>query len=180
MKRLVIGIVIGVLVVIVIGFVVTINQPNRSTNDTLPSYVKSITFYDKGQVKPVGDTEGLSDLLIHTLQSVNVQAKCVFTQDDVNRLKANGKLVELVFSKPVDITIAQWVKPEDRSYIPTNESGYRVLKDIETVIFVLDGDLEGHILTSGKSRFYSCWAILRNGSIDKSWTSAVLKNLGGC
>ena len=179
MKRLVIGIVIGVLVVIVIGFVVTINQP-ADTNYTLPSYVKSITFYDKGQVKPVGYTEGLSDLLILTLQSVNIQAKCVLTQDDVNRLKANGKLVELVFSKPVDITIAQWVKPEDRSYIPTNESGYRVLKDVETVIFVLEGDLKGHILTLGKSEFYSCWAILRNGSIDKSWTSAVLKNLGGC
>ena len=179
MKRLVIGIVVGVLVII-IGFAVTINQPNRSTNYTLPSYVKSITFYDKCQVKPVGDVEGLSDLLILTLQSVNVQAKCVFTQDDVNRLKVSGKVVELVFSKPVDVTIAQWVRPEDRSHIPTNESGYRVLKDVETAIFVLEGDLKGYILTSGKSEFYGCWAILRNGSIDKSWTSAVLKNLGGC
>jgi len=83
-------------------------------------------------------------------------------------LKQEGRVVELTFREPVSITISQWIKPEDRDYIPTDTSGYRILKNIEKVVFVLEGRYGGHILTkSADIEGYGCWAIIKDGRADK-------------
>jgi len=48
------------------------------------------------------------------------------------------------------------------------------LTSVEKIVFVLEGNLEGHILTkSVGEKGYGCWAIMRNDEIDKSWISEV-------
>jgi len=82
----------------------------------------------------------------------------------------------------MDVTISQWVEPEERYHIPTDERGYRILKDVKNAIFIL-GDclgLEGHILVGHEVEGrigYSCWAIQQEGSkeIDKEWVDKINK-----
>ena len=91
-------------------------------------------------------------------------------------IKQKDKVVELIFKKPVDITISQWVEPEERYHIPVDEKEYRILEDVETAIFILEDNqergLKAHILIGHgvEGRIgYSCWTISKDDEIDKSW-----------
>ena len=41
----------------------------------------------------------------------------------------------------MDITISQWVEPEERYHIPTDEKGYRILENVKTAMFILEDNL---------------------------------------
>lgn len=135
--------------------------------------IQNVSLYDHGKV---GNIEGIADELVYVMQRLNLQATCAIFEEDVERVKQEGKIVEVVFKEPVNITISQWIEPEDRGYIPTNASGYRILTDVEKAVFVLRGDYEGHVLTKSVDvKGYGCWAILKDGEIDKSWVGEVEK-----
>jgi len=130
--------------------------------------------------------KGITILLTHKLHELNLQASCVFSEEDIQKIKQKDINIELTFKEPIDIIISQWVKPEERYHIPTDEKGYKILENVKTAIFILednlDEGLEGHILVGheieGKIG-YSCWAIQQEGSnvIDKTWIKQIEKNL---
>ncbi len=125
-----------------------------------------------------GKNSPLADYLIKMTEKVNLQAKCAFFEDRINLLKQNGRVIEVIFDEPINVTISQWIRPEERYHIPTDENGYRVLVNVEKVVFVLRGDLEGHVLTKSAGRAaYSCWAISKDGEIDEAWIDEVEKAL---
>jgi len=95
----------------------------------------------------------------------------------VERLKHNGKVVELIFKKPINVTINQWIEPEERVHIKMDEKGYRILQDVKKIFFVLGGEYEGHI--PEHREVYGCWAILKDDKIDKSWISEVRSVIEG-
>jgi len=116
----------------------------------------------------------LGNLLLSIIENTNLQAKCAFFDEDVDMLKNLEKVVEVKFKEPVNITISQWIEPEDKHYIPTNDKGYRVLVNVEKIVFVLEGRFRGHILTkSANMQGYGCWAIKKDGKIDSSWINEV-------
>ncbi len=125
----------------------------------------------------------IASLLIHKLCELNLQARCIVSEKDLQGMKKKNKIIELVFKKPVDITISQWIELKERSHIPVDEKGYRILEDVETTLFILednlDEGLEAHILIGhGIERTgYSCWAIKQEDSnkLDKSWIEEINK-----
>ena len=144
-------------------------------------YIQNITIYDHGIEIHYKQSEsiygGLVHVLLYTVQKANLQGKCTIFEVDVNLLKQQGEIVEVDFKEPVNITISQWIRPEDRNHILTDERGYRILTNIEKIIFVLKGRYEGHILTKSVDEVrYGCWAIAKDGMIDKSWIDEV-KNI---
>jgi hypothetical protein len=128
------------------------------------------------------------NILIQMLHKLNLQARCVFSEERIQEIKENDKVVELVFKQADDFPISQWVEPEERYHIPTDEKGYRILENVKTAIFILednlDEGLEGHILVGheieGKMG-YSCWAIQQEGSneLDKTWINEVKSTFKG-
>ncbi len=136
---------------------------------TLPAYVENVSLWDHGKVVYLENQCGLSGYLLYTVQRANVQAKCAVFDEDVEILKNQGKVIEVEFKEPVNITISQWIKPEDRKYIQN-----RVLVNVEKIVFVLEGKFGGYILTkSANMQEYRCWAIRKDGEIDKSWIGEV-------
>ncbi len=139
------------------------------------SQIQDISLYDHGKVSNV---EGVADELVSVMQRLKIQATCAVFEDDAERLKQEGKVVEITFREPVNITISQWIEPDDRNHIPTNASGYRILTDVKKVVFVLEGDYKGYVLTKSTNvEGYGCWAILKDDEIDKSWIDEV-ENVG--
>ena len=149
--------------------------------------VEKIIFYEKGKQR-VMDTKseagiGIATLLTRKLHELNLQATCVFGGQDIIEIKQHDKVAELIFKKPVDITISQWVEPEERYHIPIDERGNRILENVETALFILednlDEGLEAHILVGYKVEgriYYSCWAInTKEGKpeLDKTWIDGV-------
>ena len=124
--------------------------------------------------------------ILKTLHKINLQATCVFSEEDIKEIKQNDRIVEIVFKNPRDITINQWVQPEnyiEGYHLPVN----RILRNVKTALFILedtlDEGLEGHILIGYIIRSdlavetisYSCWAIQQEGSneLDKSWINEI-------
>jgi hypothetical protein len=139
------------------------------------SYTMSVSFWNHGELVSLRNaSKDFDGILLCTAQKVNLQAKCVIFEDRVNLLKQNGKVVEIIFDRPINITIRQWIRPEERNHIPTDANGYRILTSIEKIVFVLEGDLEGYILTKSANEMgYGCWAIWKDGKIDKSWIEEI-------
>lgn len=193
-KKIIVGIIIAILI-FTISFIVwqnyhrpviTIEMPESSTEEI----VGNLVLYANGQWGAIyeGNERGkkLSSLLIGKLHELNLQAQCVFTENDLQEMKGSNKVLELVFKKPVDIVISQWIEPEDRSYIPVDEKGYRILEDIGTALFVLKDNLnkglEANILIGQGTVIrtsYGCWAIQQEGSngLDKTWVGEIEKLL---
>ena len=84
----------------------------------------------------------------------------------------------------MNITISQWIEPEERYHIPTDEKGYRILENVKNALFILEDNqergLEGHILVGhevGGRIGYSRWAIniKEEGKpeLDKSWIDGI-------
>lgn len=162
--------------------------------------VEKIVIYDSKQKgfatvfnNPIKSEEGigLASLLTRKLQELNLQAKCVFSEEDIQGIKHKDRVAELIFKSPIDITISQGVELEERYHIVIDEKGYRILDNVKTAIFILednlDEGLEGHILigkhipippgvTLSKQKIsYSCWAIKeeRSNELDKTWIDEI-------
>ncbi len=113
----------------------------------------------------------IKDVLMRTLHKLNFQSGYI-PSEGIQEIKIDGA-VELTFEVPKDITISQQIEP-NRKHIPDEEN--RTLENIRTVFFVLEGDLEGHILV-GHEAGYSCWTIQRNDESDRSWIDELNKIL---
>jgi len=180
-----------------------LTQGNTSTNwqstkiEPTEEMVEKIVFYENGEQEIVDpkseEGKGMASLLTRKLHELNLQARCVFSEEDIREIKQKDRVAELIFKKPVDITISQWVEPEERYHIPVDEKGYRILENVETAIFILEDNqergLEAHILVghlippepglypSKEIIGYSCWAIniKEEGKpeLDKSWIDGI-------
>ena len=167
-----------------------LTQGNTSTNwqstkiEPTKEMVEKIVFYENGEQEIVDpkseEGKGIASLLTRKLHELNLQAKCVFSEEDIREIKQKDRVAELIFKKPVDITISQWVEPEEN--IPVDENGYRILENVETAIFILEDNqergLEAHILVGHRVEGrtgYSCWAIKEEGKpeLDKSWIDGI-------
>jgi len=136
---------------------------------------EKIIFYENGKQKSIDaeSQEGakIIDLLSLKLQKLNLQAKCVFSEENVKGIKQKDKVVELIFKEPLNITISQRIELGDRDYIAANEKGYRVLENLKSAIFVLEDNLDewtgGHILVASerKNRDERCsWKVTEEDS----------------
>ena len=148
------------------------------------SQVQEISLYDHGKSRPLNDLEGIMDELVSVVQKLNLQAKCVFSEERINQLKQSGKVVEIVFKKPINVTISQWIEPEERYYIPTDKEGYRILTNVKSVVFILEGYMEGNVLIGVESddvKSYGCWVIKKpfSNEIDKSWIKEIERAIEG-
>jgi len=113
-----------------------------------------------------------TERLLGVLSKLNLQATCFFGDEDVARVREEGDSLELVFAQPVDIRISQWIEEDERDHIPTDERGYRVLR-VKRALFVLGGEMAGHVLIRDEEGGWGCWAIEREGEIDTRWIEAV-------
>ncbi|RLG21947.1 hypothetical protein DRN74_00870 [Candidatus Micrarchaeota archaeon] len=150
--------------------------------------VEKIVFYEKGKQEIIDlkseDGKEIASLLTRKLHELNLQATCVFSEEDIQEIKQKDRVAELIFKKPVDITISQWTEPEERYHIPVDEKGYRILENVKIAIFILEDNqergLEAHILVGHRVEGrtgYSCWAIniKEEGKpeLDKSWIDRI-------
>lgn len=148
--------------------------------------VESIVFYKDGKQEIINpkseDGKGIASLLTRKLHELNLQARCVFSEEDIKEIKQKDRVAELIFKKPIDITISQWVEPEERYHIPVDEKGYRILENVKNALFILKDNQErrlegrglegieglgrlgehdlGHVLVGHKIEGrigYSCW-----------------------
>ena len=158
-------------------------QGNITKIEPTKEMVEKIVLYENGKQEIIDpkseEGEGLASFLTRKLHELNLQVKCVFSEEDIQKIKQKDRVVELIFKKPVDITISQWVEPEERYHIPTDEKGYRILENVKNALFILKDNqergLEGHILVGHEVKGkigYSCWAIKE---IDKTWISEINK-----
>ena len=167
-------------------------QGNTSTNwqftkiEPTKEMVEKIVFYENGKqeiidLKSEGG-KGIASLLTRKLHELNLQARCVFSEKDIQEIKQKDRVMELIFKKPIDITISQWVEPEERYHIPTDEKGYRILENVKNALFILEDNLgeglEGHVLVGHEVEGigYSCWVIQQEGSKEiKIWIDEINK-----
>ncbi len=150
------------------------------------SKIEKISVWQFGSERIIEQSEEeytkLANDLIPIIEKANLQGKCAIFEGDIALLRSQGKIVEVNFKEPVNITISQWIRPEERNHTPTTTDGYRILTNVGEVLFVLEGRYEGHILTKGADKTgYGCWAIGREGTneIDKRWVDEVNKIIGG-
>ena len=163
-------------------------KQESSKIESTKEMVEKIILYKNNKQQVVGaesgDGIGIASLLTRKLHELNLQARCVFSEEDILEIKRHDKLAELIFKEPIDITISQWVEPEERYHIPIDERGYRILEDVETALFILednlDEGLEAHILVGHEVEGrigYSCWAIniKEEGKLelDKTWIDGI-------
>jgi len=154
-------------------------EPRVSAEPQDASYTmtKEISLWQDGEEQVIHPLENpkryiqTGDLLVESLHKLNLQARCAFSQERIDEIKQKDTVVELIFRDPVDITISQFIEPEDRHHIATDEDGYRILEKVKSAIFVLEDNLnEGlwaHVLVGSEYEGkigYGCWAIQQEGS----------------
>ncbi len=146
---------------------------------------KTVYLWENGTSKFVADkNSSLSNFLLKTLHRVDIQAKCIFDEERIQRMKKNDTILEMMFTFPENITINQQIG-SNHSFIPTNDSGYRILENVSDALFILEDnlneELKGHILVSYEevkvegTTNYACWAVREEGSkdIDKTWIDEI-------
>jgi hypothetical protein len=138
--------------------------------------VSAFLWEDARELFVAGSHSDLTEYLLHTLQRINVQARCVFDDEQVEEIEKSMKVMRLRFRFYDDINISQWIEPEDRDHIKTNETGYRILEKVKYAIFILDSNknesLIGLILIksySSSEDYWGCWAVEKDGQLDTSW-----------
>jgi len=144
---------------IFIAIVVGLHKINETKVGPYPvfNYIENISVWDHGKLVQTNFSDGFADALIYTAQQVNLQARCVLFEENIEDLKQNGKIIIIVFKKPVNIS----------------ESNIG-LQNVEKLVFVLEGDFNGHVLVKNKySKAYGCWAIKKGENIDKSWVDKI-------
>lgn len=152
--------------------------------DSWHAMIKKISLWQYGEEQVIDPLENpkryiqTGDLLVESLHKLNLQARCAFSQERIDEIKQKDTVVELIFRDPVDITISQFIEPEDRHHIATDEDGYRILEKVKSTIFVLEDNLNEGLwaLVLVGSEYegkigYGCWAIQQEGSneLDTSW-----------
>ena len=153
--------------------------------------VENVIYYENGEHKVI-DTKseggiGMVSLLTRKLHELNSQAVCIFSEGEIQEIKQKDRCVELVFRSPMDVTISQWIEPEERYHIPVDERGYRIL-GINNALFIMEDNLGealgAHILTGHEyegSISYGGWAIqskrFGKTSTDESWVDSLDKIL---
>lgn len=148
------------------GEVVPTEEKVQSTKEL----VEKIILYESGKQEVVNikseDGIGIANLLTSKLHELNLQAKCAFSKEDIQEIKQKDRIVEVIFKNPADITISQWVEPDERYHIPVDKKGYRILENVKTSLFILednqDRGLEAHILVGHEVEGeigHSCWTI---------------------
>jgi hypothetical protein len=176
------------ILVTVSGCAVSATNPGGDeSNVPIISKVEQINLYQDGEVSSLNELEGISGVLLTTLQELDLQARCVFSQERIDEIKQKDTVVELIFREPVDITISQFIEEEERHHIATDENGYRILEKVKTAIFILEDKLnEGlwaHVLVGEEHEGkigYGCWAIQQEESndIDSSWVYEIASICG--
>jgi hypothetical protein len=140
--------------------------------------VERVTVYSEGTEDVIQPDDkrfaGLAKHLLATLPKFNLQAECVFSEDQISAMKRKERLVELVFKAPERVTIGQWIPKEEREWVPTDERGFRVLT-VKRALFALSGEYRGHLFlpSEGEPPMWGCWAIERRKEIDTRWIEAV-------
>jgi len=170
----------------IVGYEIT-RIPAFSVEPT-KEMVEKIIFYENGKQQIIDlkseDGKGIASLLTRKLHELNLQATCVFGEEDIEEIKHKDRVAELIFKRPLDITISQWIEPEERYHIPVDEKGYRILENVISALFILednlDEGLESHILVGHEVEGrigYSCWAININPEgkpeLDKTWIEGI-------
>lgn len=149
--------------------------------------IEKIAILENGEEQIIDEKTKakIGNILIQTLHQLNIQARCVFTQERVEEIKKEDKVVELIFKRPENITIAQWIAPEERYYIPTDEKGYRILESVKNAIFILedkrDEGLEDYVLLGSEFEgniSYTCWIIKQEVSDELNELIGGLKKIG--
>ncbi len=149
--------------------------------------VDKIVLLENGKKQiNINSEEGLriASTLTRKLHELNLQSTCVFGEEDIQEIEQKDRSIRLFLKKPIDLTISQWVEPEERYHIPVDEKGYRILEDVKTAIFILEDrqneGLEAHILVGHRVEGrigYSCWAIniKEEGKpeLDKTWIDGI-------
>ena len=121
-----------------------------------------------------GENSPMSNFLFQTLRRLNLQATCVFSEEDIQEIKENDKVIEMTFRFPEDIVIGQWIG-----------NRYRILENANGTLFILEDNLgeglEAHVLVGSGTEGWSCWAIQQEGSneLDKTWIDEINKILSG-
>ncbi len=105
--------------------------------------------------------------LVRIISKLNLQAKCAFSEERIDEIRRGSYAVELILREPGNFTVAEWVKPEDRDVIRTDERGYRVLL-VRDALFVLDGEYRNKVFLSSGAGDWTCWAVS-----DYDWTPEV-------
>jgi hypothetical protein len=161
-------------------------QPTKT--EPTKEMVDKIVLLENGKKEQIGINSeeglGIASTLTRKLHELNLQSTCVFSKEDIQEIEQKDRSIELFFKKPIDITISQWVEPEERYHIPVDEKGYRILENVETAIFILEDNLsqglEAHILVGHRVEGrigYSCWAIniKEEGKpeLDKTWIDGI-------
>lgn len=175
---------LAVITITVLG-VVLFQLLRREVPPTEPPPTKGIVFWENGEEQPLTDRDSsLDNLLLQTLHRLNLQGKCTFDDEKIQQIKESNKLIERISGAPEDIKINQWIKPTERSQIPTDEDGYRILKGIETAIFVLEDELgEGLqaniLISSEEEERWGCWIVRQEDgdALDMSWLGEINKIL---
>jgi len=186
-KLISIGLVLMAMLITVSGCAVgTANPGENESNVPSISKVEQINLYQDGKTSALNELEGISGVLLTTLQRLNLQARCVFSQERVDEMKQRDKVIELIFREPVDITISQFIEEEERHHIATDKDGYRILEKVKIAVFVLEDNLneglKARVLVGsvheGKIG-YGCWAIQQEGSneLGKSWCNELNEGL---
>jgi len=142
--------------------------------------VEKVIYYEDTEQKVIGlkseDGIEIVSLLACTLHELNSQCKCIWSEREIEEMKQKDKCVELVFQIPTDVTISQWIEPEERYHIPVDERGYRIL-GINNALFIMEDNLGealgAYILTGHEYEgniSYGGWAIIKGrDKLDKSW-----------
>lgn len=199
-KKLLYGVlVVAVLTIVGIGLFNYLNKPiipiepeeitlgNRtSIREDWQPMVEKIAVWQNGEeqiIEPASsEYNKMGRILITTLHKLDLQAKCVFSEEEIQEIKINDRVIEIIFKQADDFPISQKVEEEERYHIKTDEKGYRILENVKSVIFVLedkrDEGLEAHVLVGSEFEGkigYSCWAIKQEFSneLDKSWTNEI-------
>ncbi len=139
------------------------------TVEELRSYKNGVIQVHRTQEGQAVETVGV---LLGVIPDLNLQALCFYSNEDVARMREEQDSLELLFTHPVDMAIGQWIAENERSQVPTDERGYRVLSLVRA-LFILEGDMTGSVLLLDEEGGWSCWAVERNDSIDTGWITTV-------
>lgn len=145
----------------------------------LADFEDTLSLWESGSIRNIGGGDShLMPVLLRTASQINLQLRCIATEDRVVELQENARVIELLFSEPKDITISQYVPEDERLHILTNETGYRILPGIQAMLFVLNESngtgFTGHILIRGENEpLYGCWAIMEDEGLDFTWPEAL-------
>ena len=122
---------------------------------------------------------GLLKELLATLTKFNLQAGCVFSEDQISTIEQEERVIELALVGLRRLTIGQQIPKDERDSIPTDGRGFRML-EVKAALFVLSGEYRGHLFLPSESEppMWGCWAAERKKQIDTSWIQTVEDALG--